>query len=679
MTCTWNNLFSNNISQFQTRFPALFELLKDEVEFIKNRFIQEELILENNSNLNTNNDTQNQLSNLQILNNIFNFWTFSYSKSNHIIAKEKNTYIHSSYDPVKEVQRIFQLQNKLNDANSPKNHTTSQENPYLKNNNEQLTIIDQNNTYSEWIFAGIGLGYSPIEFAKLNNENFLIIIEPDPFFLFASMATLDWTPIFNHEKCVIITKTTYDQAITLIENLCQLETSKVITNNSLTNHQPQWFSNFFTLLQRNKQKQIINTNTLEKFSKLWLKNSTKNLQHFSKINGINIYKNMLNFQIPTLIVAAGPSLQDIIPYIKEISKRTVIIAVDTALKFLLKNNIEPDFIVLIDPQYYAACHINGLSSKNSVLITESSVYPSVLRFDCRKIVMCESLFPLGRYFEQGLTEEGTFGKINVGGSVSTSCWDFAKFINSKEIYFAGLDLGYPNKITHVKGSTFEEKTHSNSIRTTPAETAQVSILFNTQNEKFVDYEDNIIITDSKMKLFAWWFESQIAKDNHIKTYTLSKKSLKIPGIEYKNVTEILNNPIIESQKKEIILSAEKNAKPIPKEKFDNLLNDLLQKFDELLAKSKKGLSICNKILAQPEFIAEQKAKEHFNSLSEIDNFILNSDAKKVASLVFPSTRQLNKLMEKQIKYNSTILQNIAKSKIIYSELITSINKYKSNL
>lgn len=633
MTCTWNKIFSNNISQFKIRFPQLFDLLKPEYEYINEFFKQEDSYNENDTN---------------ILKKAFPFWDFLYSKSNHIIAKENNTFIHSAYDPIKEASRIFQ------------------------------SGISKDEEITQWLFAGIGLGYSPIEFSKIDKESLMIIVEPDPFYLFASMATLDWTWILNREQCVIITKCSSQQALLLTENLCNLERTKVITNNSLTNHQEEWFKTFFTLLKRNKQKQIINTNTLEKFSDLWLKNSSKNIKHFPKLNGINIYKNILNNKIPSLIVAAGPTLEETLPYLKELSKKTVVIAVDTALKFLLKNNIEPDFVILIDPQYYASCHIQGLKSKNSVLITESSVYPNVLRFECRKIVMCESLFPLGRYFEQNLLEEKTFGKINAGGSVSTSCWDFAKFIGAKEIYFAGLDLGYPKKITHVKGSTFEEKTHSSSSKLNTAESGQVSILFSSQNEKSLDYDNKQIITDSKMKLFAWWFESQIAKETQLKTYSLSKKSLKIPGVNFIKIEDVLKNPEIHSEKIQLIHSAEKNAKAISKEKFDSTLEKLLSLFQELLSKSKKGLSICNKILSEPEYIAENLAKKSFSTLTEIDNYILNSEAKTVASLVFPSERQLSELL-KNHKYNSGILQNITKSKIIYTELIKSINKYLANL
>lgn len=648
MTCIWNKTFADNVSRFKIRFPELYKLVETEIQKVKFNFEQYE------KQINHRSLPEDKEAILEILNSVFPFWNFLYSKSGEITAKENDVFLHSAYSPQKEAVRLFQQK--------PESDVS-------------------------YIFAGIGLGYSPVEFAKASSDSLLIIIEPDSKYLLASMSVLDWSAIFSHKKCIIITGSLPEQTVPFIENLSPLDKIKVITQNSQTQHDTLWFKTFFTLLERNRQKQNINNNTLERFSSLWLRNSARNIHWFAKTQGISIYKNMLNKKYPSLIVAAGPTLQDTIPLLHELKKRTVLIAVDTALKTLLKNNIQPDFVVLIDPQYYAACHIAGLSAPESVLVTESSVYPSALRFNFRKKVFCESLFPLGRYFEQNLLQEKTFGKITAGGSVSTSCWDFAKYIGSKNIYIAGLDLGYPDKKTHVKGSTFEERSYMFSNRLNTAENNLCSILFSTQNETSFDYENNPIITDSKMKLFAWWFESQIAKEKEssddesqkIKTFSLSKKSLKIPGMLTAKPEDLLNLPEIENQKKEILHNTEQTAINFSEQDFKAVYDNLINMLKSLYSTAKKGLAICQKILSEPIAIAEQKAKHSFAELSKIDSEILSSKAKDTASLVFPTNRQLEAILKKQPKYSSEIISSIVKSKVIYEELIKSIKKYMENL
>nr|WP_318659654.1 6-hydroxymethylpterin diphosphokinase MptE-like protein [uncultured Treponema sp.] len=655
MTCIWNKIFSNNINQFKSRFPNLYEILKNDIENIKS-------LLENSAE---NSESKDAQENLKILNSIFSFWEFCNAKSGAVTVKENGIFLHSAYNPEREAQNLF-------------------DGIKSKNSQEISEASDDENTF---IFAGTGLGYAPIEFARRAKDDLFIIIEPDPGFLFASMCTLDWTPIFNLEKCVIITQTMPDKIFPLLEKLCSLKKAKVITQNSLTKHQEAWFKSFFTLLERNKVKDEININTLERFSSLWLKNSAKNISYFKTCPGISIYENMLDKKIPSLVVAAGPSLEKTIPYLKELEKRMVIICVDTAVKALLKNDIHPDFVLLVDPQYNAATHILGQDLSSSCLVTESSVYPAVMHLKTRKKVFIESLFPLGRYFETNLLSQKSFGKITAGGSVATSCWEFAKYIGSEKIYVTGLDLGYPEKKTHIRGSTFEEKSHAKSTRVKPAENNLCSILFNATNEKALNFKNSEIITDSKMKLFAWWFESQIAKENEKKkngsdfaeTFTLCEDGLKIPGMQVITCDELILLPEKLDEKIQFIKKAENTAPDFNEADFDRIYENLCSLLDELLSEAKKGLDICKKILKEPAAIAEQKAAAQFETLNKIDSYIMTSSAKTVASLVFPSERQLEKLLSEEPVQKSKVLLNITRSKVIYASLIDSIRKYQKYL
>ena len=190
-----------------------------------------------------------------------------------------------------------------------------------------------------------------------------------------------------------------------------------------------------------------------------------------------------------------------------------------------------------------------------------------------------------------------------------------------------------------------------------------------------------------MKLFAWWFESQIAKEKEssddesqkIKTFSLSKKSLKIPGMLTAKPEDLLNLPEIENLKKEILHNAEQTAINFSEQDFKAVYDNLINMLESLYSTAKKGLSICQKILSEPIAIAEQKAKHSFAELSKIDSEILSSKAKDTASLVFPTNRQLEAILKKQPKYSSEIISSIVKSKVIYEELIKSIKKYMENL
>lgn len=89
------------------------------------------------------------------------------------------------------------------------------------------------------------------------------------------------------------------------------------------------------------------------------------------------------------------------------------------------------------------------------------------------------------------------------------------------------------------------------------------MILRTQKKK-EGYEGQVL-TDSKMKMFAWWFESKIAEYPEILTYNFMAHGLKIPNMASIQMNELLGllNSHSNQNKKEIIsaiLSKDSNKK-----------------------------------------------------------------------------------------------------------------------
>lgn len=615
-------------------------------------------------------------------------------------AKENGKYLHSAYNPLRESEQAAQAIHK-----------------------EKTDIFGT-------AFFGSGLGYNAISYARLFPNDTVILIENDARYFFTALSVLDWSDFFKAKNIIVALETSPDQVISILERAGGFKHIHIYENSAQTQHAKDYFSTLNALIERNKKKSQINNSTLEKFSGLWLRNSCRNLHHLAEKDGVNIYKGKLNPKIPALILAAGPTLEESLPHLKELKKRSVLIAVDTALRHCLKAGVEPDFIILCDPQYYAYRHIAGLSSLSSILITESAAYPSVFRFACRKIVMCSSMFPLGQFVESKIGEKGV---LSAGGSVSTTAWDFARLIGAKNIIFSGLDLGYPDFQTHIRGSTFEDKIHAISKRTNPAEKLGIASLFAAGAEKSLDYSGSEILTDCKMKMFAWWFESKQAEfsPSGIASYSLSEKSLKIPGFKTLSIGQILSLPDFSDLKNEFFAQSEGKKSEISdseksnqfseiknpenatsenksksqnnenSEKLKKVLEMIKNGLDELYLLAKKGADISDKAIAkQIGYSASNLAsnfvdknannlnlaskkfgnQENFSlELEKIDSAILNSQFKDLAALVFPTESQLSKIYEKTLFSQNKLAATFQRSKIIYSELEKSIKNYLKNL
>lgn len=542
-----NSIWNNNIKLFCSRFPFLSDIYKKEIDAISAKFSSSDNLEEQ-------------------LKSIFPFLNIYKAKDSNYSADEVINY---------EEAAEAQIKIRLHSAYNPKNEAV------------QSTKNDKIGEKSNIIFYGFGLGYQAVEFAQSFTEKKIILIEPDIFHFFASISLLPWEKIFQHKDLILALACPPDSILQLIENQNKVNVgdegvsdSYFFDNLNFQKHNIEYFNTVKTIIKRNIKKNDINAATLKKFGRLWCKNSIRNLEEMEKRDFVSTYENspiIKENDIPFLVLGAGPSLQNVIPHLEQLKKRMVVICVETAYPILQKVGFEPDFIILTDPQFWANNHINGLKAESSVLITEISVYPYVFNFDCKKIVLSSSNFPVGQYFENKLKERFSgfsMGSLGTGGSVASSAWNFAYFAGCRKIYTAGLDLSFPQKLTHIKGSRNEQNFHTSSTKLASVDKMNSSILFSANTELAEDYDGNKVLTDTRMKMFAWWFESRIATCTDSSTFTLCPQSMKINGIQKATVDELLQQKEVIQQKEQFL----QTCNSINKESLNSYFSELVESF-----------------------------------------------------------------------------------------------------
>ena len=468
---------------------------------------------------------------------LFPLWDLSFSKNGFPVAQEGKLKLHSFYDPLREADGLLS------------------------------TVKDDDETL---IFEGFGLGYAVISASEKFPDKRFILIENEASYFFASLALLDWQKVFSIEKLILAVSCSSEEAIKLI-NQQEVLKSKVISVQSQISHEQDYFSVLNTLIKRNRDKEEINFATTKKFGALWNRNCLRNAEAAVFSDDAGVFFNSAE-GIPFLVIAAGPSLKEILPFIKEISKKCVTVCVDTALRALLTVNYQPDFVIITDPQYYAYRHLTGLKVPESILITSQDSYPPVFRFPCKKIVVSSSLMPVSKYYENLCGKKASLGS---GGSVASCAFNFSKLCGAKRIYLSGLDLSFPEKQTHIKGSTFEQKAHSSSVKVSSSESKSMPYLFSGDAQEGENYLGEKVFTDRRMKMFAWWFESRIADSDcsDLEVLTLNSRGLKIPGVSISSVEKLLKEKNIIEEKKDFFRQAERkyltqSEKKLLAEKFD---------------------------------------------------------------------------------------------------------------
>ncbi len=213
-----------------------------------------------------------------------------------------------------------------------------------------------------------------------------------------------------------------------------------------------------------------------------------------------------------------------------------------------------------------------------------------------------------------------------------------------------------NKQTHIKGSTFEQATHTTSKRIATAETSNMPILFSGNACYEKNYKQENVLTDQRMKMFAWWFESRLEQFPDVKTYTLSQNGLYIPGIQYATMDKLLSKPEI-TKEKSTFLSLEQNHIPSEQD-FEKAINSFEQEFT---------------IIKERIFLAINQLKNNETkslSLKFTDNQTIN----QIIKMLTPTQNQIQKAITND---NATYNKKITELSILAENIDFCIKKIKN--
>lgn len=358
------------------------------------------------------------------------------------------------------------------------------------------------------VLGGFGMGYLVEAAIEIFPDIPIIVWEKDENIFKLALQTRKLTKIFSNKN--IRVRVSED-----LESLPDLLTMYKGKNVAVSIHRPSFnlYQDFYQNIKKVVHSFInskeININTLSKFQKLWTKNILKNMIPYIKSPGIksifNKYRN-----IPCVVVAAGPSLNQHLDLLKKYKDNYIIIACDTVLQILLHKDIKPDIVVAVDPQDINKKYFNNIPFDYTLLVCEPSISPKIIRNFPLNHLMMSSVFPMAKWLEEFSCEKG---ETDIGGSVATAAYSIAYNLGCDPIIFIGLDLAYSGDETHAKGAYFEQGWFYKSNRFKTFTTYQTNF-FSTQDILTIKgYYGDEVKSDRKFLMFLWWFESKFIKAN----------------------------------------------------------------------------------------------------------------------------------------------------------------------
>jgi hypothetical protein len=331
--------------------------------------------------------------------------------------------------------------------------------------------------------------------------------------------------------------------------------------------------------------------------------ATKYIKNGYKFLLFNKLKNNFNFfkDIPVLYIAAGPSLDENIEWIKENQNKFFIVTLGAAYKKLLANNIRIDIITTLDESHLlSSLQFDDESvsriSKDTIILSGNMTNEGVL-----KKFNQENLFLFELY--KSIIKDNIYFS---GYSIGEVTLDILLHLNIKNIYLIGLDLAVNQETgdSHAKDSnsttskldlnedqsrdTFSGKSnlieakgnHKDLVLTTALFFASIS----SANQKLNKKEEDVNVYN--LSSHGAYFENTIPiKQNEINTQdfeeiefksktfldNLTKYSIKELQGESKNEIENEINFLTDKILKKVYEISKKDY-----ENFAHLFNDLIQ-------------------------------------------------------------------------------------------------------
>lgn len=379
------------------------------------------------------------------------------------------------------------------------------ENPYaIKNQLDNNNLPDASKT--ELIVV---LGLAGVEEIKqlirlANPKSGILIIEPNPAFVLHSMQRKDLS--FLNAAQVRLIAQPLEKLPDILTGILSSQLALLVANLRIYG---TYYYRHYDLVTYKKLVHVLGTtirymlfvlgNDIED-SLIGLKNNLHNIRYMLASKDVSKLKNSLP-KVPAIVVAAGPSLEKNIHYLRRAKGKSLIFAVDTIWQRLFKEGIVPDFICTIErpDKIYDYFYKNKQIPSGVILLAPPVVTPKIFaNYQGDKII------PLRRGVREYLWLNDSVLKLNsdsfvaMGASVAHLAFGFAAHLGASPIVLVGQDLAYgeDGNRSHSSGTIYDGDSFG---------------LKDKPKLEVDGYYGGKVLTQKTWVDFKMWFESEIMR------------------------------------------------------------------------------------------------------------------------------------------------------------------------
>lgn len=171
-----------------------------------------------------------------------------------------------------------------------------------------------------------------------------------------------------------------------------------------------------------------------------------NLSVYKKINLADDLGKILPKDIPVVLVSAGPSLKKNAELLRMVKGHFFIVAVDTAVQYLMTRDIIPDITITIDPKKPESCYQDDRSHSIPCIVSMNSNSKIIDKLHGRMFILTNNEYVNGllKTLDKDLPID-----LMGGGSVATDAFALLCNLRQKKIVLIGQDLASTDGKTHA--------------------------------------------------------------------------------------------------------------------------------------------------------------------------------------------------------------------------------------
>lgn len=387
---------------------------------------------------------------------------------------------------------------------------------------------------------------------------------------------------------------------------------------------------------------LINNRAGVYFSTHLAKNQMQNMRFVC--DGYNTRKlsEVIPYDGAAILVSAGPSLDKNVQELKKAKNKAFILAVDTAMKPLIRAGIVPDAFITIDAK--KPLDLVEMDEIRDVPI----IAPPTANYDIIKKQRGKKIFYYDGYV-LAMSSYLAVGKflpdVSRGGSVACSGLSLLYKMGFDTIILVGQDLAYLNDKTHAAGTIEDDL----SVE------CQISVKGN--------YEENVTTT-ATLKLYVEWFENYIAgmkKRRNVRIINATEGGAFIKGTELMKLSDaIKENCTKETDFDACIQKMESEFSEEERKVIIKYLHSVPDEFDEIRNYAKSLYSSYQKVL-QMSKSGKMDKNAYLKQLKKIKKLTKKSESKSVYQMISASMAVAEYIVRSESLYEKDTIEEEGKA------------------